>query len=467
MPDPSALVDRLAALSKLKDVPRPELEWLVAHGEFMTFPAGVVVAPKSEPIEHMWVMLEGRVMSHADRGAGPRLVAEWSAGDVTGKLPYSRMVTPPGDTHTGAATEVLAVHERHFPELVYRCPVFTALTVHHMLDRARRFNTSELQDEKMVSLGKLAAGLAHEINNPASATLRGIKQLRDLLAELDASARALGAAGLDDSALAAIEETRVACLAHVEDAVLSPLEQADREDAIANWLAAHRAQPAHAGPLAETSVRLEVLDALARGVPPTMLDPVLRWIAAGCAAQALTRDIEQAATRIHELVAAVKRFTYMDTRAGPGPVDVAAGLRDTVRVLASKARSRSAAVALDIAPDLPPAHAIGSELNQVWLNLLDNALDAVSPSGRVTISAHPELGHVVVRVVDDGSGIPPAILPRIFDPFFTTKPPGQGTGLGLQITRQLVLQSQGDIVVESRPGRTEFRVSLPTGPVAP
>jgi signal transduction histidine kinase len=370
------------------------------------------------------------------------------------------MVAPPGDSYAREDTEALSIHRRLHPELVHHCPVFTAHTVHHMLDRARSFKTSDLQDEKLVSLGKLAAGLAHEINNPASATVRGAKQLRTLLAEADAASRALGAAGLTDEMLRAIEETRDSCLAHAEGAVRSPIEQADWEDTIADWLAQHQADPAHAGPLAETSATIAALDALARVAPAPMLDAALRWIATGCATQALAYDIEHAATRIHDLVAAVKRFTYMDAATGPESIDVSVGLHDTVRVLAAKARDRSASITLDIASDLPRVHAIGGELNQVWLNLLDNALDAVQPSGHVTLSAGAERDRVVVRVVDDGTGIPADILPRIFDPFFTTKPPGHGTGLGLEIAHQLVRQSNGDIAVQSRPGHTEFRVSF-------
>ena len=454
------LVDRLAALPKLRDVPRPEFEWLAAHGELKTYPAGTVVAPKGLPIRHLWIVLSGAVTSQADRATGPRWVADWQVGDITGKLPYSRMIGPPGDSYVSVDTETLAIDESQFPELVHRCPVFTAHTVHQMLDRARSFKSSDLQDEKLVSLGKLAAGLAHEINNPASATVRGAKQLRTLLAEADAASRALGAAGLTPQMMRAIEHTRDLCLAQADGVVRSPIEQADWEDTITEWLAQHQANPAHAAPLAETSATIPALDALARVAPAPVLDAALRWIAAGCAAQAVARDIEHSATRIHELVAAVKRFTYMDAAAGPESIDLAVGLRDTVRVLAAKARDRSASVTIEIPAGLPRARGIGSELNQVWLNLLDNALDAVEPSGHVTISAGTENDRVVVRVVDDGAGIPADILPRIFDPFFTTKPPGHGTGLGLEIAHQLVRQSNGDIVVQSRPGHTEFRVSL-------
>jgi signal transduction histidine kinase len=466
MPDLVPLVDRLAALPQLADIPRPELEWLAANGHLETYQAGAIIAAKGAMVEDLYVCLSGQLVVYMDRGAGRRRVMEQSTGDVSGLLPFSRMTRTPGDVVLEAASELLAIHREHFPEMVYRCPVFTAHTVHLMLDRARTFKTSDLQDEKMIALGKLAAGLAHELNNPASATVRGAKQLRTLMAESGAASRALGSAGLTDAVLTAIEKTRVACLTQADVTVRSPLEQADREDAFADWLVRHQADPAHAGPLADTNVTIEALDALAASAPGATLDAALRWIAVECAAQGLTRDIEEAASRIHDLVAAIKRFTHMDTRAGPQPVDVGVGLRDTVRVLAAKARGKGAAVTLDLPPDLPSARAVGSEINQVWLNLLDNALDALGEGGRVAITASMEHGRIVVRVTDDGPGIPTDVLPRIFDPFFTTKPPGQGTGLGLEITRQLVLQSHGEIAVESRPGRTEFRVSLAAEPGA-
>jgi signal transduction histidine kinase len=460
MTDLTPLVDRLAALPKLEGIPRPELEWLVAHGDLEVCDAGTMIAPKGKRIEKLWVILTGHVAVEVDRGVGPRRVTDWRAGDVSGMLPYSRMTGPPGDNYLEAPSELLAIHERHFPEMVHRCPVFTAHCVHSMLDRARSFNTSDLQDEKMASLGKLAAGLAHELNNPASATVRGAKQLLAILVQADTASRALGAAGLTEDLFAAIEQVRSTCLAQPAGTVLSALQQADREDEIADWLERHQVDPAHAEPLADTGVTIDVLDTLASATTGDTLDAALRWIAAGCATHSLAMDIEQAATRIHELVAAIKRFSYMDGRTGPELIDLEPGLRDTIRVLAAKARSKGAAITLEIAPELPRVHAIGGELNQVWLNLIDNALDAIPESGRVAVSARAELGRVVVRVVDDGPGIPPDDLPRIFDPFFTTKPPGQGTGLGLDIARRLLRLHHGDITVQSRPGRTEFRVSL-------
>ncbi|NIP60808.1 MAG: cyclic nucleotide-binding domain-containing protein, partial [Gemmatimonadetes bacterium] len=437
-------------------------EWLVSHGQLEVYEAGHVIAPEGKRVEHLWIVLSGKLGVRVDRGAGPRLVMNWIPGDVSGMLPYSRMKGPPGDNYVAERSELLMLHRRHFTEMTVRCPMFTALTVHLMLDRARSFNTSDLQDEKMISLGKLAAGLAHELNNPASATVRGAKHLLAGLERADAASRAVGSAGLTREQMAALETLRAECIARPVDSVRSPIDQADREDEIADWLVRHEIDWSFAQPLAEAGLTLEDLKTVADVAPDESLDAAVQWIAAGCTTHSLARDIERAATRIHELVAAVKKFTHMDNLAGPEHVDVEEGLRDTVRVMASKARSKSASITLEIEDDLPRVYGTGGELNQVWLNLIENAVDAIGHAGRVEITARSELDRVVVRVTDDGPGIPSDLVAKIFDPFFTTKPPGEGTGLGLDITRRLLRRYQGDISVDSRPGRTEFRVSLLT-----
>ena len=177
----------------------------------------------------------------------------------------------------------------------------------------------------------------------------------------------------------------------------------------------------------------------------------------------LAAEIDTSVSRIHELVGAVKGFTYMDRAQTTEAVEIRRSLTDTVAVLGAKTRAKSVVVQVTVPADLPPVFASGGELNQVWANLIDNALDAVAPGGRVDVTASYELDRVVVSIVDNGPGIPPDVQNRIFDPFFTTKPVGQGTGLGLDIVRRLLQRTEGEIDVESRPGRTEFRVTLPVG----
>jgi len=455
-----AAVERLAALPVFADMPREELEWLSAHGRLRTLEAGEYVVPRGEPVDVLWIVMSGRIAVRVDRGAGPRRVMGWGMGEVSGLLPYSRMKAPPGSNYAEELTDILTVGKEHFGELVHRCPTFTEYAVHLMIDRARKFSASDLQDEKMISLGRLAAGLAHELNNPASAAVRGARLLLEALSDAEEASRALGGAALTDRQNETIEAVRATCQAKPKGGVLSPLEQANREEQLAQWLGSHGLDEAHAHPLSETAVTVADLDMLAGVLSGDALEAALRWISAGCSTYSLAADIENAARRIHDLVAAIKRFTYMDERSGVAQVDVESGLRDTVRVVAAKARAKGVSVTLDIEKELPPVRAAGGELNQVWLNLLDNALDAVSEEGHVVIKARRRLNQVVVSVIDDGSGISDDVITRIFDPFFTTKPPGQGTGLGLELTRRIIRQYQGDIAVTSSPGATEFRVSL-------
>ncbi len=313
------------------------------------------------------------------------------------------------------------------------CFEVTSILVHTMIDRARLFTSSDLQNEKMISLGKLSAGLAHELNNPASAIERCAAILKDRIEDCEQATRDLAAARLSDAQVAAVEAMRAACLAKRASGVRSPLEQSDREEAMAEWLAKHGLNAANAGMLADTEVTFEGLESLVGIVERPALNAVVRWAAAGCAVRNLTARIQDSAARISGLVKAVKGFTHMDQANIAEAVDVGPGLGDTVAVLNSKAREKSVEVTLDVKAPLPRVRGFAAELNQVWGNLIDNALDAVAPGGRVKVLAESEDHKVVVRILDDGPGISDEIRHRIFDPFFTTKPQGQGMGLGLDI----------------------------------
>jgi signal transduction histidine kinase len=455
------LVDRLAEHKTLGGAPREELAWLVLHGSLRQLDVGDVLTAKGSQVAGLFVLLSGRIAIFVDRGAGRHKMMEWRAGDVLGLLPYSRLISPPGDTVAQETSIILAVQRDHLREMIRNCHGVTAILVHHMVDRARAFTSSDLHDEKMVSLGKLSAGLAHELNNPASAIERGATLLEDRLQDAERASRALGASRLTDAQLAAVDAIREACMATGQRGVLSPIEEAEREEAVAGWLSDHGLDVAIAEPLTDTAATLEALDLLAAAVDGPALNAVLRWAAAGCSVRTLASEIQDAAVRIASLVTAIKGFTHMDQAIVAEPVDLMHGLSNTVAVLRSKARTKSVTVAVDVERDLPRVRGFAAELNQIWANLIDNALDAVPESGRVEVLANRERQSVVVRIVDNGTGIPPQIRERIFEPFFTTKPVGLGTGLGLDIVRRLVHHNDGEIAVESQPGRTEFRVVLP------
>jgi len=451
----------------LAEVPSAELAWIAAHGVLTRFAANVRLLQHGEPVEGLVFILSGRMAIYVDRGEGRHKVFEWRAGDVSGLLPYSRMKSSPGDTFLAEPTEALIVSAELLPELIRQCPQLTAALVHVMLDRARAFTSSDLHDEKMKSLGKLAAGLAHELNNPASAVVRSAKLLVEGIASAEAASRALGAVQLTPPQREAVDTARAGCLTTTAPGGRSALEASDQVDAVSAWLEAHGADVSTAGPLADAAVTPPALDRLAAVLHGRALDLALRWIADDCAIRMLAKEIETSASRIYELVAAIKGFTYLDRETVLQPVDVSQDLVNTITVLRAKVKAKSAKVEVTIQPALPPVLAYGGELNQVWVNLIDNALDAIAPGGSVEVSARADGGKVVVRVVDDGPGIPDDALPRIFDPFFTTKPIGQGTGLGLDIVRRLLNRHNGVIEVDSHPGKTAFEVMLPVAAPEP
>ena len=457
-----ALIDRLAAHKTIGGAPRHELEWVVAHGRPRRLEPGEVLTSRAAGfVEGLFIVLSGQIALHVDRANGREKLVEWHAGDVAGLLPYSRLQSPPGDSVAEQTSDIVTIHRDDLPALIHDCHQLTSILVHLMVDRARHFTSSDLQAEKMVSLGKLSAGLAHELNNPASAITRSARALREAMAATEDTSRILGALGLTSPKVAAINAVRQRCVNSAATVVRSPLQQADREAELADWLAAHGADPADAEALAETEMSMKALDELSAALSGVELTATVRWLAAACVSRHIADDIEQAGTRISTLVDAVKGFTRMDQNATAGPVNVADGLAQTLAILKAKARAKSVSVTVDVDPDLPPAHGMAGELNQIWANLIDNALDAVGESGRVAVTAAAEGPSVVVRITDDGPGIPADITRRIFDPFFTTKKVGEGTGLGLDIVNRIVRKHRGMIAVDSHPGRTEFSVSLP------
>jgi len=452
------LATRLTQHRAIGSAPPEEHAWLIEHGSVLKFDVGDVITAKGETANKLMVVLSGHIAIRVDRGAGSHKVMEWRTGDVAGLLPYSRVQSPPGNVAAEEPTEVLRITRDMMPEMIRECPVITATLVHAMVDRARAFTTSDLRDEKLISLGKLAAGLAHELNNPASAVVRSAKTLTERLSDVEHATHQLAAAKLSDSEISSIEEARAASGG---SARWSTVQRADREDEFADWLSDHDLGDETAGPLADTCLSVATLDKLAENLAGESLEATLQWIASSVAVRSLTNEIEFASSRIHELVAAVKGFSYMDHAPTTEPVDIRRGIMDTFTMLGSKTRSKSAHVSTKFADDLSRAYAVGAELNQVWMNLIDNALDAITAGGHVSVTALNEAKSIVVTVADDGPGIPADIQGRIFDPFFTTKPVGEGTGLGLDVVRRLVQRHNGSIALESVPGRTVLQVKLP------
>jgi signal transduction histidine kinase len=467
----AALIARLAAVPSLSTVPRAELEWLATHGEVQRFDRGAVLYSTAAPPVGCYFVLSGYLTVRVTRDGLARTLLELRTGDMSGRLPYSRMPQTPEqarrimqDVATVAEEpgEILLIMAADVREMTRECYAVTARCVHQMIDRSRLFKSDDLQREKMASLGRLAAGLAHELTNPSSAAARSASVMAACNREVVAATRALYTAGLTGDQLTAVEALEAK--AGEAPAERSPLEAADREDDMLDWLETRGLDSGLAESLACPSITPRDLEALASILPADRVPAALRYVSAGAMARRLTTEIEEATRRIDVLVAAVKRHTHMDRAPAADAVDLASALADTLTLAGSKARAGAVALALDVQPGLPSVPGVAGQLNDVWLNLVDNAIDAAPEGGRITVSARREGGTVVVCVTDNGPGIPKEDEARVFEPFFTTKPIGRGAGLGLDVVQRVVRSHGGSVGLSSQPGRTEFRVTLPVAP---
>jgi signal transduction histidine kinase len=347
--------------------------------------------------------------------------------------------------------------------MMARCPSVTSVILQTLAERVRAMEVVGQQHAKLAALGKLAAGLAHELNNPAAGGRRAAQQLRHAFDQLHATGGDLNRVDGGETVGAVFAELQQDILAGVRASLpLDPLIRSDRESEVGDWLDSHEIEDGWnmAPALVAAGVDTAWLEATLGRISPDALEAVLIGLAATADIIRLLDQVETSTARIADLVAAVKAYTYMDQ--GPiQEVDLRRALSDTLTVMRHELGD-GITVTQEYAPDLPSIEAYGAELNQVWTNLIDNAIDALSGNGQLRIQAIRERDYVVVEIVDDGPGIPQEIQHRIFEPFFTTKEVGQGTGLGLDLVYQTVVRRHnGDIQVDSRPGQTRFHIRLP------
>ncbi len=445
-----------------EDQPEEELEWLISVAEERKFEDGEPLAERNAPAEHMTIVLEGAFQVFMFNRGQRMLFGRGKVGDVTGLLPFSRMQKFGGEALSIGTSRFAAVHKDYFMEMISRMPEVGQRLVARMTDRVRESSRNEQQQEKMMSLGKLSAGLAHELNNPAAAIRRAAAELREQLDAMPALVTRLVGQGIAPDQIDRARAALAGCKAPTPGTV-SALDRSDREDELGDWLSDHNVERPFvvAEVLAEEGVTPQALDRLAADIPEAALTDVILWIERGLAAERLLTDVERSSVRISDLVASIKKYSHMDQSAERQAVDVHDGLDSTLTMLGHEIRKKSVRIVQEYANDLPDVAAYPGELNQVWTNLLDNAFDAVEEGGEVKISTRQEGPIVCVTVTDNGSGIPEDIREKIFDPFFTTKEPGAGTGLGLEIVHRIIRQHDGRVNVTSEPGRTSFEVCLP------
>jgi signal transduction histidine kinase len=414
---------------------------------------------EGEPLDHLTVILEGEMRIQVGRGADEMIFTGY-AGQVTGLLPYSRLTHYGGTSRAVLPTRIASLHRSLFPEMLQRMPLLGQRLVSIMADRIRETTRIETQRDKLVALGKLSAGLAHELNNPASAAQRAAASLREALETVrDASIR-LARHALSSEQREMItrfeREAKLRCTN-----LADPLEQSDREEQIMNWLQARHVPEAWkiAPALADVGVEIPKLESLANEVGDEVICDALTRITSLFTVAKLIDEIEISTRRISYLVQAVKEYSYMD-QAAMKEIDVHQGLENTLTILNHKLKN-GIKVVREYDESLPRICAFGGELNQIWTNLMANAIEAMHGKGELRVRTARELDRVLVEIGDNGPGIPADIVPHIFEPFFTTKGVGEGTGLGLDTVSRIIRSHHGEIRVTSQPGDTRFQVFLP------
>ena len=457
------MLDELRQIPLFADLSEEDLERLYRMAETVSIPAGQLVLREGDPGDSLYVVLKGDLEVTKRQGGQDVLLALYDPGQFFGEMALLEQAPRSASVRTVQESRLLVISQAAFQSLLSCSPSAPLRILHTVTSRLRSTESALIQNEKMAALGTLAAGLAHELNNPAAAIRRSAGQLRDALAERDRSAARLHSLATDQhqkESLGALQEeiTERKITAPQGD----PLALSEQEDELQDWLEDHGVEEAWdlAPGLVSYGWDSGELERLAEEFSPTQLPVVVRWLVATSSVYGLLEEVGQSAEAMSEIVKAVKTYSYLD-QAPIQEVDVIASLENTLVLLRPKLTA-DISITRDYADDVPRIEAYGSELNQVWTNIIDNAIEAIEGRGELTLRAYTTDGVVTVDVIDDGPGIPPAIQPRIFEPFFTTKAPGVGTGLGLHIAYNIVVNKhRGQIQVASKPGETRLRVVLP------
>jgi len=457
-------VDELKSLSPLAEVPNDQLKWLLDNGKCRKMAVGEMMFDIGDTFTSSNFILEGKFSVFMQQGKQINEVLITERGDINGYLPFSRGIVSIIrivcikealllEVPTGKIIEVTKLHYE-----------LTAALVHTMLSRVRFAANQQQQVEKMIALGKLSAGLAHELNNPAAAIGRNASSLAKLFDNIPDLFKQTADLKFNTDAAQLFQKSLHFILSREHRQKLSVLEKSDKEDELASWLEDHGIDD-YSLPeiLVYEGFELADLEMLSKIPSSEAMVAVFKWLSYHLTTGKIVKEIEEASKRISELVGAVKSFSHMDRGGDKQYINVHIGLESTLTLLDYKIKTGYISVIRDFSADLPDVLASAGELNQVWTNLIDNAVDAMTGtgSGILTINTKQERNNLTVTINDNGPGVPKEISSMIYDPFFTTKGIGKGTGLGLDVVMRIVNQHKGTINLKSVPGNTSFIVCIP------
>jgi len=458
-------VSTLKSFEALKNVPDDELQWLIDNSTMRVFNDGEYITVPGQALSGPHFVINGHIVLYTQQNGSRREITSFNTGDVTGYLPFSRAVSASANSQANGDVQMMSFPTERVKEMIQGHFELTQALVHVMSNRVREFTALQQQNEKMMALGKLSAGLAHELNNPASAIVRDSASLLQHLQMQPETFKRVISIQMTTEQVDAVNTELFRLLAINEPQELTLKEKTKREEEITDWLDEHDIENSYdmAENFVEFGFTVANLEAFCSHIPAAYCSPVFNWISNLLTTERMVQDIQESSRRIAELVSSVKTFTHMDRGFDKQRTDVRIGIKNTIMLLKHRLRKGNVELVKEFDESLPEVNAMVGELNQVWTNLIDNALDAMEPNGKgkLTIRTQRDRQFVQVTIGDDGPGIPNDVKTRIFDPFFTTKEVGKGTGMGLEVVQRIVRQHNGSIKVESKPGKTEFSVCFP------
>jgi len=458
-------VEWLHSIESIKDVPEEQLQWMIDNSEYLTLKEEEFLYRPGQAAFGTNIVVSGKIHLYQVLNQEIRDVNFLEPKDISGYLPFSRGITINIFGKVIADAVIMNLPKEKIREMIRRHFELTQSLVHVMTNRVKNFTSLQQQDEKMMALGKLSAGLTHELNNPAAAIVRGSTTLYQHLQLQPADFKAVMAIRMEEKDVDLVTIKLFEVLNRPEKPRLTLMERTEREDEIRDWLEHQQVQ--NAGEIAENMLEdgftCDDLREFKEHIPARFLSPVLNWVNSNLVTRKMVADIQESSQRISDLVKSVKNFTHMDQGKGKEPTDIRTGIHNTLTMLQYRFKKGNVKLVEEYDESLPKIIALVGELNQVWTNLIDNALDAMEPAGQGQLTIRTEKEHEWAKtsIIDNGPGIPEDIQSRIFDPFFTTKDIGKGTGLGLDVVQRIVRQHNGSVRVQSTPGNTAFVICFP------
>lgn len=461
-------MDKIATIrqiSEFEDIPQNQLEWLIEKSVPVSMKVGEFLFQPGDPLDTLLVILSGKYIMKVQQNNQFKVIANLDQPTVTGLLPYSRAKEVRGYGETIREGECLRLHKDHFKEMIANHEELTTALVHTMSTRIREFTKSQQQNEKLLSLGKLSAGLAHELNNPAAAVVRSARHMKEILAGTPEKFKDVVHIQLSDEQIDAVADLLFSKI-NSGQVNLSMMERSEREDELLDWLNDREVENSEdiADNLVDFDFSTDELDEAYESLEEEHVGPTVNWMNQVLTTEKLVSEIEDASSRIGELVKSIKSYTHMDQSPEMKPIDIHDGLNNTLVMLNHKLKKSNIELVKEYDESLGFVEALPSALNQVWTNLIDNAIDAMKSVEKreLRIETVKDGEFVNINVRDSGTGIPEDIKDKIFDPFFTTKEVGEGTGIGLELVHRIINNDHnGSIKVNSKPGDTVFQVCFP------